>query len=113
MKVNGHPIIEDCGNMGFAPYAYSFSGIDTDMQAAGLDTAHCWDNVVDFRWHRTTQSPNWHLIQEKDRLEHCRYPDHCVKAVCLGPQNNTQANTVDLIASSVAEAEKEDEEDEI
>ena len=26
-----------------------------------------WSDVVDFRWHRTTQSPNWYIIPEDQR----------------------------------------------
>jgi hypothetical protein len=37
------------------------------VQTAGLTDAHCWDNVVDFRWHRMSQSPNWSIIPESDR----------------------------------------------
>jgi hypothetical protein len=30
--------------------------------------AKCWDNVVDFRWHRTTPSPHWAVIPLKQRI---------------------------------------------
>ena len=44
------------------------------IQAAKLDQARCWDNVVDFRWHRTTKSPNWHILAEKDRIDTFNQP---------------------------------------
>ena len=36
-------------------------------QASNLTEAKCWDNVVDFRWHRTTPSPPWHMIAPSER----------------------------------------------
>ena len=32
------------------------------FQTADLTDAKCWNNVVDFRWHRTTKSPHWHVL---------------------------------------------------
>ena len=29
------------------------------MVTADLVNATCWDNVVDFRWHKSIKSPNW------------------------------------------------------
>ncbi len=115
VKVNGHPIIEDCDAMGFAPYAYSFQGIDADMQAAGLEAAHCWDNIVDFRWHRTTQSPNWHLIQEQSRLPHCIYPDCAATDSASDKDGTVCVKPPDSIVNSIvtAPAEEEGDEDEI
>jgi hypothetical protein len=62
-----HPIVEDCSTLGFGPYAVSYANIDTHFQQANLADASSWDNVVDFRWHRTTQSPNWYVIPEAQR----------------------------------------------
>lgn len=62
VRVNSHPIIEDCTNMGFAPYAYQYDTLEADIQAAGLQTATHWNTVKDFRWHKTTHSPNWYEI---------------------------------------------------
>ena len=67
VRVQSHPIVEDCSAMGFAPYDYSYATLDADIAAAGLQGAHDWDNVVDFRWHKTTPSPNWHVIPEHER----------------------------------------------
>jgi hypothetical protein len=35
---------------------------------ANLIAAKNWDNVVDFRWHRTTASPNWTVTPEEQRV---------------------------------------------
>jgi hypothetical protein len=29
--------------------------------------ATCWDNVKDFRWHKSTHSPNWRVMPEEER----------------------------------------------
>ena len=67
VKVNGHPIIEDCKEMGFAPYQVTYKGFEQDLKAAQLEMARCWDNVVDFRWHRSTHSPNWRVLALTER----------------------------------------------
>jgi hypothetical protein len=68
VRVNSHPIIEDCSQMGFAPYSLSYTDHDAHLAAAALQDARCWSNVVDFRWHRSTKSPNWYCIEEADRV---------------------------------------------
>jgi hypothetical protein len=52
--------------MGFAPYFAKYNKIDDDFKTSSLINATCWSNVVDFRWHRTTPSPNWYLLSTKD-----------------------------------------------
>ena len=61
VRCNSHPIVEDCQGMGFAPYDVEYPAISAHFGEASLREARCWDNVVDFRWHRTTASPNWHV----------------------------------------------------
>lgn len=34
VRVNSHPIIEDCSNLGFAPYSFSYSDIETDFEVS-------------------------------------------------------------------------------
>ena len=62
VRCNSHPIIEDCTHVGFAPYSLTYAGIEDDYVTAGLVDAHHWDDVVDFRWHKSTKSPNWYII---------------------------------------------------
>lgn len=69
VRCNSHPIVEDCVDMGFAPYTYKYGAILRDFELAGLSAAKCWDNVVDFRWHKTTASPHWHVIPQDRREE--------------------------------------------
>lgn len=68
VRCASHPIIEDCSDMGFAPYSLRYVAVDADADQAGLTQAKCWDNVVDFRWHKTEASPNWFVIPESERL---------------------------------------------
>lgn len=63
------PIIEECSELGFAPFALSCPDLDQRMAEAGLDAdRNCWDDVQDFDWLRSTPSPNWHVVPEPDRL---------------------------------------------
>ena len=64
VRINGHPIIEDCTTMTFAPYVLSYPGIQAHLQEANLIKAHCWGNVIDFRWHKKTVSPNWKRLEQ-------------------------------------------------
>eukprot|EP01041_Mallomonas_annulata_P010360 gene10360-21614_t len=59
VRCQSHPIVEDCTGLLLAPYSARYNDVDNDFKLAGLEGAVCWDNVVDFRWHRSTQSPNW------------------------------------------------------
>lgn len=36
-----------------------------DLKLADLIVADNWNNVVDFRWHKHIQSPNWYVIEEE------------------------------------------------
>lgn len=64
-----HPIIEDCMGMLFAPYGIDYSDHASDLDMAGLTGAGCWDNVVDFRWHKSTPSPCWKVMPEDKRVK--------------------------------------------
>lgn len=68
VRCASHPIIEDCSDMGFAPYNLLYANVDADADKAGLAQAQSWDNVVDFRWHKAEASPNWFVISESERL---------------------------------------------
>lgn len=68
VRVNSHPIIEDCQSMGFGPYLLQYATIEEDLKTTKLEHANCWDNVVDFRWHKQTHSPHWQIIEEEKRI---------------------------------------------
>ncbi|KAH6606022.1 hypothetical protein Trco_005175 [Trichoderma cornu-damae] len=57
-----HPIIEDCSGMRFAPLPSCY------LTEADKSTENQWDQVDDFKWLKTTQSPNWTTLSEAQRL---------------------------------------------
>jgi tubulin-specific chaperone C len=73
LHVLSDPIIEDTTRVQFAPYNLNYDGIQQHLKRAGLDTqqpsANRWDQVKDFNWLRSQQSPNWSLIPEADRAD--------------------------------------------
>ena len=46
VRVNSHPIIEDCSNMGFAPYSYNYEGIEQDFVVSSWMLYGCCFGVV-------------------------------------------------------------------
>ncbi|EHK23533.1 uncharacterized protein TRIVIDRAFT_82412 [Trichoderma virens Gv29-8] len=58
-----HPIIEDCSGMRFAPLPSCY------LTEADKSTENQWDQVDDFKWLKTTQSPNWTTLSEAQRLD--------------------------------------------
>jgi hypothetical protein len=68
LHCGSNPIIEDCSELGFAPYNLEYEGLDQSMKVAGFsaDKNH-WDKVDDFKWLKTQHSPNWHMIAEGER----------------------------------------------
>lgn len=103
VRTNSHPIIEDCSFLGFAQYellqytrprescdpvAVAVAvgvgvggGTDNtvslveDVTTAGLAGANCWDNVVDFKWHKDTASPNFYIMSHSK-------PTHAIHVLC-------------------------------
>ena len=70
IHVTGKAIIEDCHNLGFAPYNWSYPNISNDFEVAGLrEDINKWDDVDDFNWLTSTEpSPNWYKVPEDSRL---------------------------------------------
>jgi hypothetical protein len=63
------PIVEDCGDLAFAPYAATWDGSRPAFDAAAPPTEFAidpaaWRNVKDFKWLKAEQSPNWRLLGE-------------------------------------------------
>lgn len=57
-----HPIIEDCKGMRFAPLPACYM---TETEKAADNQ---WDKVDDFKWLKASESPNWAVMPEADRL---------------------------------------------
>ena len=50
--------------MTFAPYVLSYPNLQAHLEDSNLSKAHCWGNVIDFRWHKKTESPNWKRLEQ-------------------------------------------------
>ncbi|KAM4770776.1 tubulin-specific chaperone C [Rhinophrynus dorsalis] len=72
LHVTSRAIIEDCSDVHFAPFTWSYEGIQRDYEVAGLDRAiNNWELVDDFNWlARDVKSPNWNIIPEENRVTH-------------------------------------------
>ncbi|NXX48884.1 TBCC protein, partial [Tricholaema leucomelas] len=70
VQVTSRAVIEDCTKVSFAPYTWSYSGIEGDFESSGLDrNRNNWNLVDDFDWLATDKpSPNWSLIPEQERI---------------------------------------------
>ncbi|CAL0316202.1 unnamed protein product [Lupinus luteus] len=69
LRVRSRPIIEDSDGVRFAPYCFTYQGIEDDLRGAALyqETGN-WANVDDFKWLRAVQSPNWSVLPENERV---------------------------------------------
>ncbi|XP_053880451.1 tubulin-specific chaperone C [Malaclemys terrapin pileata] len=70
VQVTSRAIVEDCRGVRFAPYTWSYPGIEGDYESSGLDRGrNNWNLVDDFDWlARDEPSPNWSVIPEQDRI---------------------------------------------
>ncbi|XP_072689081.1 tubulin-specific chaperone C [Canis lupus baileyi] len=69
LQVTSRAIVEDCSGIQFAPYTWSYPGIDKDFEGSGLDRSkNNWNDIDDFNWlARDTASPNWSILPEEER----------------------------------------------
>lgn len=70
VDVSSRPIIEDCKDVGFAPYNWTYVDIEQHYAQSGLSRdVNNWHDVADFNWLSTEQpSPNWFVISEQHRV---------------------------------------------
>ncbi|XP_051471902.1 tubulin-specific chaperone C [Apus apus] len=70
VQVTSRAVIEDCTKVSFAPYTWSYPGIERDFESSGLDkNKNSWNVVDDFDWLATDKpSPNWSVIPEQERI---------------------------------------------
>ncbi|XP_069879829.1 tubulin-specific chaperone C [Dipodomys merriami] len=73
LQVTSRAIVEDCSRIQFAPYTWSYPGIEQDFQSSGLDRSrNNWNDVDDFNWlARGVASPNWSILPEEEREIPC------------------------------------------
>ncbi|XP_070577558.1 tubulin-specific chaperone C-like [Ptychodera flava] len=71
LHVTSKAIIEDTTGVEFAPYNWSYDGIEEHYKTTGLDrNRNNWDDVDDFNWLASDKhSPNWTLIPEDKRVQ--------------------------------------------
>ncbi|XP_021572286.1 tubulin-specific chaperone C isoform X2 [Carlito syrichta] len=69
LQVISRAIVEDSNGIQFAPYTWSYPGIDKDFEGSGLDRSkNNWNDVDDFNWlARDEASPNWSILPEEER----------------------------------------------
>ncbi|XP_029449165.1 tubulin-specific chaperone C [Rhinatrema bivittatum] len=72
LHVTSRAIIEDCSGIQFAPFTWSYEGMDRDFEISGLDrNKNNWSDVDDFNWlARDVKSPHWSILPVKDRITH-------------------------------------------
>ncbi|KAG9484396.1 tubulin-specific chaperone C [Eleutherodactylus coqui] len=72
LHVTSRAIIEDCRGLLFAPFTWSYPGIQQDYERAGLDqNRNNWETVDDFNWlAMDVRSPNWSILPEDERITH-------------------------------------------
>ncbi|XP_071957358.1 tubulin-specific chaperone C-like [Antedon mediterranea] len=70
LHVTSRAIIEDTSGVEFAPYNWTYDGIDADFAVSGLDRSkNSWDDVDDFNWLASDKrSPNWKVLPEEKRV---------------------------------------------
>lgn len=70
LHVTSRAIIEDCRGVRFAPFNWTYDGMDGDFTVSGLDpNRNNWSQVDDFNWLAAgTASPNWTVIPEAERI---------------------------------------------
>ncbi|KAK1793740.1 hypothetical protein P4O66_001474 [Electrophorus voltai] len=70
LHVTSRAIIEDCHGVSFAPFNWTYQGMDNDFRVSGLDPKrNNWSQVDDFNWLASgTPSPNWTVIPESERI---------------------------------------------
>ncbi|GAB1597718.1 tubulin-specific chaperone C-like [Argonauta hians] len=70
IHVTSRAIIEECSDVGFAPYNWEYPQLGLHYSIAGLNrTTNNWDFINDFNWLSTdVHSPNWTLIKEEERV---------------------------------------------
>lgn len=71
LHVTSRAIVEDCSNVGFAPFNWKYEALESDFQIAGLNPLeNNWSLVNDFNWLKTDEpSPNWFVIPEDQRKD--------------------------------------------
>lgn len=73
IHVSSRSIIENCSNVKFSPYAWSYHNISDNFKTSGIlheaNSDDSWKNIDDFNWLVSDQqSPNWNFLPQNERL---------------------------------------------
>ncbi|XP_062980085.1 tubulin-specific chaperone C [Elgaria multicarinata webbii] len=70
VQVTSRAMLEECHGVRFAPYTWTYAGIDADFETSRLDRSRDnWSLVDDFDWlARDEASPNWSVIPGNKRV---------------------------------------------
>lgn len=69
LHVTSRAIIEDCNKVRFAPFNWSYRGIEQHYTQSGLNRdVNNWCDIDDFNWLAKTKSPNWQIVNEEERV---------------------------------------------
>lgn len=81
VHLGSRAIIENCSNVEFAPYAWSYSGLADDFTHSGHNPDQSnWTCIDDFNFLKQTEkSPNWSFLKEEDRLSWTTDESHQLK----------------------------------
>ena len=66
IHVTSRAIIEDCSEVEFGPYNWTYPNIEEHYKLSGLDkTRNSWNDIDDFNWLAADKhSPNWKLVSD-------------------------------------------------
>ena len=71
INVVSRAIIENCKNVKFAPYAWSYKNIEEHFKMSSINyTDINWTSIDDFNWlNQSVKSPNWDFLEESSRTK--------------------------------------------
>lgn len=71
VHLGSRAIIENCSNVKFAQYSWSYSGLSEDFNKSSLNFEQSnWKCIDDFNWlNQNKESPNWSFLDESKRLK--------------------------------------------
>jgi hypothetical protein len=71
INVVSRAIIENCNQVYFAPYSWSYPNIEDHIKMSSISFTNVnWTSIDDFNWlSQDKQSPNWSLLEESKRFK--------------------------------------------
>lgn len=104
--VNSAPIIEDCSQLEFGPNRITYSGLSEHLQESGLVEAKHWNDVIDFRWHKSVASPHWRALLPVE-YERVKLPDSVLSRgwSLRGPSHATSTSNASTASAMIQQSE--------